>query len=471
MPSKNLLLDSAIGYAKLGWSVFPLKPGQKTPLIKWSVCQNKPLTEKEIIKYWTKWPKANIGMATGEKSSVIVIDIDSVHGEEVYRAEFNNIHETIRQKTGKEGAMQLFFKHPKDGYRYKNTVRTLEDIDTRGDGGYVVLPPSIHPNGKQYTWIINPIEMGLDDLMDLPKNVKALFDNNGETIFGQTYKRKPKNPDWLAEAMMGVGKGARNDTCARLCGYYLHEMGMDYDNIMRLMELWNDRNDPPIEYKELKKTIDSIFTREGTHCMEMSVGKQIDRLEILNYPDGTRKYNVYLTGHENYIQCSAKQLVSFREFRVKFMELSGYVPKLIKQHVWETAVNKALKEAAMLDISEEETSLGVITATINKEIFSDQDRLCTDFNLINNRIVVSGINGTERIFLRIKTILDSIRVEGEQRLTRREIGEILRKVGFEIDYPVFHDGRQVKAWSKGLGDWKDRYSTGISHDKPEDSQA
>jgi len=457
MSEEKSLLEAALSYAKLGWSVFPLKPKQKTPLIKWSVCQKKPLTQKQITEYWTKWPTANIGLATGEKSGVIVIDIDSSSGEEVYRMEFGGIPGTIRQKTGKEGAMQLFFKHPQDGYRYKNTVRTLTDIDTRGDGGYVVLPPSIHPNGNQYTWVIDPTEMGLDDLMELPKDVKALFDSNGEGIFGTTYKKKPKDPEWLAEAMMGVGKGTRNDTAARLCGYYLHDMGMDYENIMRLMDLWNDRNDPPMEYKELKKTVDSIFTREGTHCMEMSVGKQIDRLEVLNYPDGTRQYNVYLTGHENYIQCSAKQLVSFREFRVKFMELSGYVPKLIKQHVWETAVNKALKEATSLEISEEETTLGVITSVINKEVFGEEDRVCRDFNLLNNRIVVSGTNGTKRIFLRIKTLLEAIRVDGEQRLTRKEIGETLRKLGFESDFPEYYDSRKVKAWSKDLDSWKARY--------------
>ena len=232
MSEKNPLLEAALSYAELGWSVFPLKPKQKTPMIKWSPCQKKPLKKDELEKYWTQWPHANIGLATGEVSGVIVIDIDSSHGEAVYISEFGNIPGTIRQKTGKKGAMQLFFRHPKDGYRYKNTVRTLDDIDTRGDGGYVVLPPSIHPNGSQYTWVIDPTEMGLDDLMELPKNVKALFDSNGETIFGQTYKRKPKNPDWLAEAMMGVSKGNRNDMCARLCGYYLHEVGMDYGSIM-----------------------------------------------------------------------------------------------------------------------------------------------------------------------------------------------------------------------------------------------
>lgn len=459
MSEKNPLLEAALSYVKLGWSVFPLKPKQKTPLIKWTSCQKKALTQKQITDYWTKWPNANIGLATGEKSNVIVIDIDSSRGENTYRIEFGNIPGTIRQKTGKAGAMQLFFKHPQDGYRYKNTVRTLTDIDTRGDGGYVVLPPSIHPNGNQYTWVINPIEMGLNDLMDLPKDVKVLFDNNNEGIFGTTSKKRPKDPEWLAEAMMGVGKGTRNDTAARLCGYYLHDMGMDYENIMRLMDLWNDRNDPPMEYKELKKTVDSIFTREGTHCMELSVGKQIDRLEILSYPDGTRKYNVYLTGHDNYIQCSAKQLVSFREFRVKFMELSGYVPKLIKQHVWETAVNKALKEATTLDISEEETTLGVITSVINKEVLGEEERRCMDFNLLNNRIVVSGTNGTQRIFLRIKTLLEAIRVDGEQRLTRKEIGETLRKLGFESDFPEYYESKKVKAWSKDLDSWKARYHT------------
>ena len=70
---------------------------------------------------------------------------------------------------------------------------------------------------------------------------------------------------------------------------------------------------------------------------------------------------------------------------------------------------------------------------------------------------MSGTNGTKRIFLRIKTILDAIRVDGEQRLTRKEIGETLRKLGFESDFPEYYDSRKVKAWSKSLDSWKNRY--------------
>lgn len=112
--------------------------------------------------------------------------------------------------------------------------------------------------------------------------------------------------------------------------------------------------------------------------------------------------------------------------------------------------------------------MGVITSAINKEIFGDEDRICTDFNLLNNRIVVSGTNGTKRIFLRIKTLLEAIRVDGEQRLSRQEIGEVLRKVGFETDFNEFYEGRRIKAWSKDLDSWKARYK-GENYEKPDES--
>ena len=178
------LFSHACDYIKLRWSVIPIEPGGKKPLIKWEKYQKERATEDQIKKWWTKYPNANIGIITGVISDVIVIDIDSKKGDEEYIAKFNELHNTISQKTGKPNATQKFFKHPKD-HTYHNMARLLPDVDVRANGGYVIVPPSIHPNGTQYKWIIDPTEMGLNDLLPLPDEIK-------KHLFAQT-ERKPRN--------------------------------------------------------------------------------------------------------------------------------------------------------------------------------------------------------------------------------------------------------------------------------------
>ncbi|GAG19795.1 unnamed protein product, partial [marine sediment metagenome] len=195
---KNLM-DYALAYCKLGWSVIPIKPNEKIPLIEWGKYQKERATEDQIEKWWKKYPNANIGITTGIISDIIVIDIDSSKGEEEYIAKFGELHSTISQKTGKPKATQKFFKHPRD-HTYHNIPRLLPDVDVRADGGYVVAPPSIHPNGTQYKWIIDPTEMGLDDLLSLPDEIK-------KHLFAQTDRKSRNVEGWVQEALMGVKEG------------------------------------------------------------------------------------------------------------------------------------------------------------------------------------------------------------------------------------------------------------------------
>ena len=193
----KILSEYALAYAKLGWSIFPIKTKEKKPKIKWEKYQREKATEEQIKNWWKKWPDANIGIVTGAISGIIAIDIDSMQGREAYINQFGELHGTISQRTGKPEALQLIFKHPKD-QDYSNRARMLPDVDVRGDGGYIVAAPSIHPNGVQYQWDIDPTEMGLDDLMDLPDDVKVEL-NNSQTIDGTN-----KNAEgWVQEALMG----------------------------------------------------------------------------------------------------------------------------------------------------------------------------------------------------------------------------------------------------------------------------
>lgn len=142
MQSDNILLKAALDYTAAGFSVFPLIPKDKRPLTKngFHDASNDP---KKIKEWWGKWPNANIGLPTGKSNGFFVIDVDGELPEE-----FPVFSAGVTVKTGK--GCHYYVEYPEaDEIRNQSRTNGLM-IDVRGDGGYVVAPPSIHPDGGQY---------------------------------------------------------------------------------------------------------------------------------------------------------------------------------------------------------------------------------------------------------------------------------------------------------------------------------
>jgi len=463
------MLEHALGYLRLGWSVFPVwgeevyAPNEpedsdtnlkvKKPTIRWEQYQKTRPTEKQVSEWWTRWPNAGIALVTGKLSGVIAIDIESIEGQDAYSSLFGELHNTITQKTGKPNGIHLLFSHPKDR-TYSNKVDVLNNekakIDVRADGGYIVIAPSIHPSGKRYEWMIDPLEMGLNDLMPLPPEVRGelLLDGRRQKDDDDVYMGN----DWVNDLLHGVDKGKRNDACAKLAGYYLRVNNGNTEIVEKIMEAWNSSNRPPLEWKEVQKTIQSIHKRQGIDELGHKVGERIRKIQILEYPDGERKYNVFLQDHNSYVQMCNKDLGIFSRFKWRFMEVSRYIPRNVKQNEWEAMVNNALAEAEVTVVPEDETTIGAITTAINEQVFSEGK--ATDLGSLGRRIVVVGDNGTERICFRTDTIAEMIR--GNDRLKRSQVGEILRKLGFQNDMPVTTGGRTFRCWQKSMTEWKER---------------
>src|SRR3954452_6085811 len=164
------LSDHALAYAARGWPVFPLRPGEKVPLIPKAEggngCHDATCSEARIREWWTRCPAANIGLAAGPAFWVLDVDFAGFLAEEPDGADtltalqhrFGRLPPTARQYTGGLG-WQWFFKPDP---RIRNGVRVLPGLDTRGTGGYGVAPPSIHPDtGRTYRWIAGPDEAEL----------------------------------------------------------------------------------------------------------------------------------------------------------------------------------------------------------------------------------------------------------------------------------------------------------------------
>lgn len=153
------MLDAALGYAARGWPVFPLDG--KEPVTA-NGFKDATTDEDQIRAWWTARPTANIGLACGEASAVVVDDDGPlsrpaiaeyvrVHGIETSEADLS----TVRARTRK--GTHLYFAWSDGCEKLKNWTRPIPDTDIRTAGGYVVAPPSIHPaTGAAYAWIIQP---------------------------------------------------------------------------------------------------------------------------------------------------------------------------------------------------------------------------------------------------------------------------------------------------------------------------
>ena len=162
------LEDYALSYAHIGWKVLPLQPHEKRPATAHGLkdATNDP---EQIKKWWKDNPNYNIGIATGEESmGLYIIDIDVDHekgkdGVQMFK-EWQKKHErisnTVTCKTPRGGYHLYFYDHN----NLKNIAGIDGCIDTRANGGYIVAPPSIHPNGGTYTWIRSPSDKQVANL-------------------------------------------------------------------------------------------------------------------------------------------------------------------------------------------------------------------------------------------------------------------------------------------------------------------
>lgn len=165
--------DYALKYARHGWAVHALKARQKIPATPHG-CKDASTDEDAVRAMWGD-QHYNIGIATGHVSGIFVFDVDSappkdggLTGPEALAelvAQHGPLPATMTVRTG-SGA-HYYFRMPV-GVELNNRARITvrgerTGLDVRADGGYVVAPPSIHPNGGVYMW-----EQGSREVADAP---------------------------------------------------------------------------------------------------------------------------------------------------------------------------------------------------------------------------------------------------------------------------------------------------------------
>lgn len=257
-------MDAAIKYAQLNIPVMPLhwickdgscscKDGSKCdskgkhPLYSgWY--KNSTTDIEQIKKWWTEKPQANIGVPTGEKSGWLVLDVDDGGDATIGELEITHgkLPDTVTAITGSGGRHKIF-KYPK-GIKIPNKTKFAKGLDTRSNGGLIVVSPSLHISGKRYKWMegLNPANMKLADapewlLEEMCKGNKA--DSN---------KNSSSNSD------NSIPEGNRNSTLASYAGA-MRRRGMSEAGIIAALMAENEtRLSPPLDEAEVRKIAESI---------------------------------------------------------------------------------------------------------------------------------------------------------------------------------------------------------------------
>lgn len=251
-------LQSAIRYAKLGYSVLPMNG--KHPLIKFA--DRPALTTDQITKYWTKHPTANIALRT---TSFFVVDIDTkqAHGKDgmksIKQLPSGVILPTRTQKTASGGYQMLYMKPP--GNHLTQVISLLPGVDIKAHpNNYVLVPPSTTEKGE-YRWL------NTNTALKQPSQIllEMIYNHNSTVREPHQARYQAKKKRWTGEVLdnivTGAPEGCRNDYLTRLCGQMIYA-GAESETVWILINYANQFNQPPLDDEEVGRIVASVLKEE-----------------------------------------------------------------------------------------------------------------------------------------------------------------------------------------------------------------
>lgn len=256
MSGDNLttILKAALQYRAEGRSVFPIV--NKMPKIKWKELQSRLATEDELKEWFGHNPALQIAMVMGRVSGGLwAMDADGLAA--VDWLERNAPPTTVHVRT-KRGRHAYYLMPPGVEIRCgANVVPDLKkstghQIDVKGEGGYIVVPPSPY-RGGEYRWEIDG--KGWEGLTVWQPPVFSPVEASFEPGFGGLNLDLSQTRGLLD--FSPVVKGERNDTLARIAGGMISR-GLTEDELLIWAHGWNLQNSPPMDSKEVRATVESI---------------------------------------------------------------------------------------------------------------------------------------------------------------------------------------------------------------------
>ena len=379
------MLDEAICYAELGFSVIPVhnivngncscgspkcKAKGKHPRFKWTEQQKKPYTVDELKKIWEKYPNANVGIVTGPVSNILVLDIDGEDGIKSLESvglPIEDLPISPSVNTG-GGGMHIYYRYPETGDA-QTKAGVLPNVDIRGKGGFVVAPPSVHLSGDKYEWVEG---RSIADIDPIDADLSLIFDE------APTEAKQPKSGTlWFERLISGVDEGKRNEAATRLAGRYLQK-GLSKVEVKFMLMAWNNVNIPPMTEKEIDQVIKSVTKIDAENLGHNDIEKWLNDtlgMEVLSIKRITGDDpRVILEFDEGTANISTAQLLSPKHFqqeiaaatKVVLRKLTG---KTIPTH--DQLAQAVLKISEDVDAGSEATEMGEMQTFI-KDFLSNQ---------------------------------------------------------------------------------------------------
>jgi hypothetical protein len=239
--------EHALALHEKGWAPFPLcrpidkvrchhrdaclKPG-KLPLVRWKQFQRERPSLVQVREWRDTWPDANVAVIAGRASGLVVIDVDGMDALKQLEQR-GTLPPTLLAHSGRVGGRHYYFRLPSVELRTRTGL--LPNVDVLAEGGYVVVPPSLHSNGTEYRWVTDSPE----SLADLPEWLLALI------LDAQRHGDPQSKPTAQGRKYLGLNdglldEGCRNDTLTSLAGL-LQRNGLEPPVIEAALHGVNDR--------------------------------------------------------------------------------------------------------------------------------------------------------------------------------------------------------------------------------------
>jgi putative DNA primase/helicase len=345
-------LRAALEYAEGGRPVFPCKPGEKTPLTP-NGFKGASL-DPEVIRQWFRgWPPPNLAMPTGKLSGVVALDIDtkgSGNGFESLKTlerTHAKLPATKTTSTPSGGQHRLFEYDPGAPIGCRTGLRP--GIDVRGDGGYIVLPPS-SVGGRPYTWL------DLDsDLAPVPAWLATVI-------------KGPVNGLRLNRPLLGLGvpEGQRNDQIHR-AACSLRARGVPKEQAAQEILQLAARCKPPLPEQEALRCMESAYARypEGNPLALTDLGNAqrfaLQHGQDLRYVYAEHRWYLFKdgvwwpdTGEQVEPLAKATAIALYAE---AMGESNDERRRLLSKHAGQTASRDKL--AAMVDVARSEMGIPI----------------------------------------------------------------------------------------------------------------
>jgi len=255
-------LERLLAFLERGWAILPLhypvardrcscgkedcSSAGKHPMTKHGL-HDATLDRSKVLEWWQNRPKANVGVLTGASSGIVVLDIDPRHDAmrslNELESKYGKFPKTLTVKTGGDG-LHFYFRHP--GVSVTNKVSILPGLDFRGDGGYIIAPPSVHKSLCAYSW-----ENEAEEIAPLPEWLLHILQHRPKLpVLKSEVKTKSENEFF--------GEGSRNNSLLSLGGF-LKSRGVEQSELSRVLWLLSKEIcTPPLEEEKVLSVLSSL---------------------------------------------------------------------------------------------------------------------------------------------------------------------------------------------------------------------